>query len=50
MTDGEIPVQSQSVRFGEGRIGRGHGIVLLYPDKLMFMHRRFWGECPLLPR
>ena len=34
MTDGEIPVQSQPVRFGEGAIGRGHGIVLLYPDKL----------------
>jgi hypothetical protein len=45
MTDGEIPIQSQSVRFGEGGIGRGHGIVLLYPDKLAAVDSsaELWG-------
>lgn len=45
MTDGEIPVQSQSVRFREGGIGRGHGIVLLYPDKLAAVDSsaELWG-------
>ena len=45
MTDGEIPIQSQSVRFREGGIGRGHGILLLYPDKLAAVDSsaELWG-------
>ena len=45
LTDGEIPIQSQSVRFREGGIGRGHGILLLYPDKLAAVDSsaEFWG-------
>jgi hypothetical protein len=30
----ENPIQSQTVRFVAGGARRGHGVVLLYPDKL----------------
>lgn len=45
MTDSEIPIQSQSVRFREGGIGRGQGILLLYPDKLAAVDSaaELWG-------
>ena len=45
MTNSEIPIQSQSVRFREGGIGRGHGILLLYPDKLAAVDSsaELWG-------
>jgi hypothetical protein len=47
MTDSEIPIQSQSVRFREGGIGRGQGILLLYPDKLAAVDSsaELWGSC-----
>ena len=34
MIDSGTPIQSSSARFRVGGIGRGQGIVLLYPDKL----------------
>ena len=44
-TNSEIPIQSQSVRFREGGIGRGQGILLLYPDKLAAVDSsaELWG-------
>jgi hypothetical protein len=45
MTGSGIPIQSQSVRFREGGIGRGQGILLLYPDKLAAVDSsaELWG-------
>src|SRR5215475_3705514 len=39
------PIQSSSARFRVGGIGRGQGIVLLYPDKLAAVnsYTELWG-------
>jgi hypothetical protein len=42
MTDSGTPIMSQSVRFRVGGIGRGQGIVLLYPDRLVAVDS--WAE------
>jgi hypothetical protein len=34
-TDSGVPIQSQSARFRQGGVGRGQGILLLYPEKLV---------------
>jgi hypothetical protein len=45
LTDNGIPIQSSSARFRVGGIGRGQGIVLLYPDKLAAVNSsaELWG-------
>jgi hypothetical protein len=42
MTESGTPIMSQSVRFRVGGIGRGQGIVLLYPDRLVAVNS--WAE------
>ena len=42
MSDSGTPIMSQSVRFRVGGIGRGQGIVLLYPDRLVAVDS--WAE------
>jgi len=42
MTESGTPIMSQSVRFRVGGIGRGQGIVLLYPDRLVAVSS--WAE------
>jgi hypothetical protein len=42
MTESGTPIMSQSVRFRVGGIGRGQGIVLLYPDRLVAVDS--WAE------
>jgi hypothetical protein len=45
MTHGGPPIQSSSARFRVDGIGRGQGIVLLYPDKLAAVnsYTELWG-------
>jgi hypothetical protein len=44
-TDNGFPIQSSPARFRVNRIGRGQGIVLLYPDKLAAVnsYAELWG-------
>jgi hypothetical protein len=42
MTESGTPIMSQSVRFRVGGMGRGQGIVLLYPDRLVAVNS--WAE------
>jgi hypothetical protein len=45
MSQGGTPIMSQAARFRVGGIGRGQGIVLLYPDKLAAVNSsaELWG-------
>lgn len=45
MTPSGTPIRSNPARFRVGGIGRGQGIVLLYPDKLAAVNSsaRLWG-------
>src|SRR5258705_11463058 len=45
LTEGGMPIRSQSARFRVSGTGRGRGIVLLYPDKLAAVNSsaQLWG-------